>query len=156
MTELRLDEIRGPEMIGMIRDELPNIRFLIFTGSTSPACLVAASATQPDGFVHKTESLDTLSQALTTIAGGGRFQSPTITAHLKRANEKKPDHHLTDRENTIIALVAEGRSTKEIASVINRSLKTTEELRGKLLKRLDLPHPSDVVKFALRTGLCDE
>lgn len=84
IAALSLPELSGPEMIRAMRKENRAARILIYTGTRNPDLLRAGLDAQPDGFVHKTEDLEILRQAIFIVTQGARFFSP----YASRFDEK--------------------------------------------------------------------
>jgi DNA-binding NarL/FixJ family response regulator len=90
---------------------------------------------------------------------GDTYLSPSISKHLVgnlltgKAPAPSPLDELTPRQREILQLVAEGRTTKEIAGRLDLSVKTVETHRAQLMERLDIHDVPGLVKFAIRVGL---
>jgi len=111
------------------------------------------------GYLLKDAVATELRLALAAVARGDTYLSPAISTKVVegflRAEEQEPDPLaiLTKRQRDILQLIAEGRSTKEIASELNISAKTVESHRTLLMERLDIHDIPGLVRFAIRAGL---
>ena len=101
-----------------------------------------------------------LQLALNAVRRGQTYLSPTISTEVLARHRQQPfdpraetTKSLTPRMRQIVQLIAEGRSTKEIAFLLNLSVKTIETHRMHLMARLDLHDVAGVVRYALRSGL---
>lgn len=111
------------------------------------------------GFVLKdAEGLDVV-RAVKTVAAGGSYFSPTIARvveeHALASNtvEAAPVSRLTGRERQVLQLIAEGRSNKEAAVVLDLGVSTVETHRKSLMEKLALHNTADLVRFAIRHGV---
>ncbi len=113
------------------------------------------------GYVVKDAVLTDLVAAVRAVASGLGFLSPAISTLLideyVRYSEltaaADPLEMLTPRERQVLQLVAQGHTTREIATLLTISPKTVEVHRGNAMKKLDLHNTADVVRFAQRYGL---
>lgn len=154
ITALSLTEMNGSELVAIIREEKPDIRVLIYTGTFNPDLLAVGFATSPHGFVHKTESLSELEKAIEAVFEGANHFSP-------RSSQLRADAHnqnclfgcLTAKQKTVLKLIAESKSSKEIAEYLSISPKTVESYRAKFGKKLGLRDIAALTRHAVRIGL---
>jgi DNA-binding NarL/FixJ family response regulator len=113
------------------------------------------------GYIVKNSSSSDLLQAIDAVRSGASYLSPAITQQVVDAIARPSDASpsgvamLTDREREVLQLIAEGLSSKEIASVLGVSLKTVDSHRSNLMEKLDIHKVSGLVRFAIRTGLVE-
>ena len=143
----------------MVRD-YPRTKVLILSMHTSEEYVLLALRAGATGYLLKDAATVELGVALAAVRRGETYLSPTISKevlarHRKQSLDPKADtvKALTPRMREIVQLIAEGRSTKEIAFLLNLSVKTIETHRMHLMARLDLHDVAGVVRYALRTGL---
>ena len=143
----------------MARDH-PGTKVLILSMHTSEEYVLLALRAGATGYLLKDAATVELGVALGAVRRGETYLSPTISKevlarHRKQSLDPKADNvkALTPRMREIVQLIAEGRSTKEIAFLLNLSVKTIETHRMHLMARLDLHDVAGVVRYALRTGL---
>jgi len=111
------------------------------------------------GYVLKDSAAADLLQAIDAVRAGDSFLSPTITQQVVDAiahPSERPEAALallTDREREVLAQIAEGLSSKQIAKELGVSLKTIESHRANLMDKLDIHKVSGLVRFAIRSGL---
>lgn len=112
------------------------------------------------GYLLKDCALDELALAIRTIVGGSSYLSPAVTGTVLNKYLDKSDrgkvgmlHSLTSREREVLQMIAEGKKTKEIADLLNISIKTVETHRSRMMNKLDIHSIADLTKFALREGL---
>jgi DNA-binding NarL/FixJ family response regulator len=82
-----------------------------------------------------------------------RISKCVIDSYLERLENERPLREETPRQREIVQLVAEGKSTKEIAFFLKVSIKTVEAHRAQLMERLGIHDVADLVRYAMRVGL---
>ena len=95
-------------------------------------------------------------QAIREVSGGGTYLSPqvsTILLDAYLAGSRIAADPLTARERQVLQLVAEGRSTKEVAQLLGVTAKTAESYRSRLKTKLDIHDTAGLVRYAIREGL---
>jgi DNA-binding NarL/FixJ family response regulator len=113
------------------------------------------------GYIVKNSSPSDLIQAIDAVCSGASYLSPAITQQVVDAIARPGDSSpsgvsiLTDREREVLQLIAEGLSSKEIASMLGVSLKTVDSHRSNLMEKLDIHKVSGLVRFAIRAGLVE-
>ena len=108
------------------------------------------------GYVVKTQAAADLVQAIREVGGNAMYLSPTISRAVVEAYVHKatpPGDVLSPRERQVLQLVAEGKTTKEIASVLGISIKTADSHRARIMRKLDIHDTAGLVRFAIRRGL---
>lgn len=108
------------------------------------------------GVVVKSRAVDELLRAIKTVCQGDTYLSPDVSnliveSYVAGGDVREP--HLTDRERQVLQLVAEGKTTKEIATILGISVKTAESHRMKIMERLDIHDTAGLVRYAIRQGL---
>ena len=135
-------------------------RVLVLTMHAEDEHLLPVLEAGGSGYVRKTHAEEDLTQAIRTVARDEVFLYPSATKLLlqgfKKAEAKgeaSPLEELSDREREVLALTAEGYSAGEVGKKLFLSPKTVETYRARIMQKLGLHHRSDLVRFALRTGL---
>lgn len=108
-------------------------------------------------YVLKNEAIDELVDAVNACLRGEKFASPSAVRELDAAEPVRSAEvgmrALSDRESAVLRLLAEGRRTKEIASILGISAKTVETYRGRIILKPVIYNVPGLVKFAVRAGL---
>jgi DNA-binding NarL/FixJ family response regulator len=108
------------------------------------------------GYVLKSQVARDLIQALQQVSAGKIYLSPGVAHAVVEAylsGRELPSDSLTSRERQVLQLVSEGKSTKEIATMLGISVKTAESHRGRLMRKLDIHETASLVRYAIRRGL---
>jgi DNA-binding NarL/FixJ family response regulator len=120
--------------------------------------LVRALTAGAKGYLLKDSAENDLLRAVQTVSQGRPFFSPVIAQsllddymrHLEQRDLKDSYDLLTDREKEVLQLLAEGRSNKEVAALLNLSLYTVETHRAHLMQKLNLHNTAEIVLYAVR------
>lgn len=163
--DIAIMDISMPGMNGfeattrIVRDQ-PHTKVLILSMHTAEDYVLQALRAGATGYLLKDAATAELELALNSVRRGETYLSPSISKEVlaryrqqARDPRAEPTKALTPRMREIVQLIAEGRSTKEIAFLLNLSVKTIETHRMHLMARLGLHDVAGVVRYALRTGL---
>ena len=160
IMDISMPGLNGLDTTARIVREQPKTKVLILSMHTSEEYVLLALRAGATGYLLKDAATVELGVALGAVRRGETYLSPTISKevlarHRQQTLDPKADSikALTPRMREIVQLIAEGRSTKEIAFLLNLSVKTIETHRMHLMARLDLHDVAGVVRYALRTGL---
>jgi DNA-binding NarL/FixJ family response regulator len=123
--------------------------------------IMRALAAGARAYLLKSATDEDLLPAVRAVAAGKPFFSPGVTAvlvedYIRRLQQRgltDSYHLLTDREKEVLQLLAEGRSNKEVASLLNLGLSTVETHRSNLMQKLNLHNTAEIVLYAVRKGL---
>lgn len=153
-----LPNLNGTEILRVFREKLPNTQILIFSGYQSPNLVRELLQSGAHGFVEKSAPLSELRKGIEIVASGGSYFGPEVALLLREAmaNTKSNDsgvNILTKREREILQLIAESHSTREIATRLEISVKTAENHRTNLMRKLDLHNVASLTRYAINNGL---
>jgi DNA-binding NarL/FixJ family response regulator len=140
-------------------DPAPGVIILSVHGDES--YIMRALAAGARAYLLKSATDEDLIPAVRAVAAGKPFFSPAVTAVLVEDYVRRLQargltdtyHLLTDREKEVLQLLAEGRSNKEVATVLDLSLSTVETHRANLMQKLNLHNTAEVVLYAVRKGI---
>jgi len=160
VMDLAMPGIGGLEATRQILAADPAARVLILTSQAEEEYLLPVLEAGGSGYVHKTNADEDLITAIRTVARGEVFLYPKATKLLLRGfrtaeerGEASPLEELSDREREVLALTAEGYSSTEIGKQLFLSPKTVDTYRARLMQKLGFHHRSELIRFALQTGL---
>ena len=106
----------------------------------------------------KTKASSELVQALRAVCRGEMYLTQSISQTVVQAFLSKddlPERPLSNRERQVLQLVAEGKTTKEIANLLSISVNTAESHRSNLMEKLDIHDTAGLVRYALRNGIVE-
>jgi DNA-binding NarL/FixJ family response regulator len=134
---------------------------IILSMHADESYIIRALSAGARAYLLKDATDEDLLPAVRTVAGGKPFFSPAVTGvlvedyvrQLQTRGLTDSYHLLTDREKEVLQLLAEGRSNKEVASILNLGLSTVETHRGNLMQKLNLHNTAEIVLYAVRKGI---
>jgi two-component system, NarL family, response regulator NreC len=123
--------------------------------------IIRALSAGARAYLLKDATDEDLLPAVRTVASGKPFFSPAVAGvlvedyvrQLQTRGLSDSYHLLTDREKEVLQLLAEGRSNKEVASLLNLGLSTVETHRANLMQKLNLHNTAEIVLYAVRKGI---
>lgn len=135
-------------------------RVIFLSMSSDPVIIRQALQSGARGYVIKDSAFDELIRAIRIVSSGERFLSPKIIGvvlddyldHLSKDDEGGFSL-LTSREKEVLQLLAEGRTSKQIANILGVSAKTVDTHRQHVMAKLDVHNIAELTKFAIREGL---
>jgi two-component system, NarL family, response regulator NreC len=151
----------GPEIIAHLKRRWPEVRVLVLTVRRDEQFIETALRAGADGYVLKSDSRAELFNAVHRIASGKGYISPSaldrmVTAYAKTSDRlpgrPRPPGALTHREQEVIALIAKGYRTREMAELMSLSHKTVEKHRTNLMRKLGLRSAAAVAAYAITHG----
>jgi DNA-binding NarL/FixJ family response regulator len=163
LLDINMPGLGGLEAVPLIRRDVPDARILILTQYEHPDYVRRFLRLGVSGYVLKKAAGAELISAIRAAYRGGLVLDPAIAREVLKDHEsgtaetaEDPYDTLTDRERQVLKLVAEGRSNKEIATLLDISVKTAMTHREHVMQKLDLHNRTDVTRFALRRGIIHE
>jgi DNA-binding NarL/FixJ family response regulator len=149
----------GVEVTRQIRAQLPKTEVLIFTMHDNQALIHDLLHAGARGYVLKTDAKDYLIRAIEALAVHKPFFNGQVSDVMwVKSLISKPNGSgsaLTNRERSVVQLIAEGHSNKQAATILNISLKTIETHRANVMRKLDLSSSASLVRYAIRNKLVD-
>ena len=154
ILDLVLPELSGTEVMRRLGLLHPLLRVLVYSGTFNHALVIEALRCKPHGFVEKSDTLDTLRQAISTVASGGSYFTQYAADFFKSAHTVPCETcDLTAREREILQLVAEGQSNKDISRRLGVANKTVENHRAHLMGKLHIHDIASLTRYAVRHGI---
>jgi DNA-binding NarL/FixJ family response regulator len=159
ILDISMPSLPGIEATREIKKAYPAVKVLILTMHKKKEYLNNALAAGVDGYLLKEDAPKELLNAIEQIRQGMIYVSPLLSSDLvtlyvqnrRQVNAELADQ-LSPREIEIITLIAEGKSSKEIAEILFLSFRTIQNHRTKIMKKLNLKKNTDLVKYAIRKG----
>lgn len=163
LLDIAMPGLGGLEAVPLIRREVPRARILVLTQYEHADYVRRFLRLGVSGYVLKKAAGAELISAIRAASRGGLVLDPAIAREALKDSEgtaaepsDDPYDSLTERERQVLKLVAEGRSNKEIASLLDISVKTAMTHREHVMQKLNLHNRTDVTRFALRRGIIQE
>lgn len=156
VLDLSMPGLNGLDAARAVLRVSPRTKTILLTVHTEDQYVLGALQAGIKGYVLKTQAITEVVQAIQQVARGGLYLSPAVAEAVVQAYLAKtelPLDLLTPREREVVQLIAEGRTTKEIADVLGMSVKTAESHRANLMKKLDIHEIAGLVRYAIRRGL---
>jgi DNA-binding NarL/FixJ family response regulator len=159
LLDISMPNIRGIEATREIRSLHPHVKVLILTMHKNKEYLYHAISAGAQGYLVKEDSGVELLSAVDTIRKGGFYVTRLLAgemaedmSHVYRGNGHLPSEPLTTREREVLKLIAEGKSNREIADLLYISIRTAENHRASIMKKLNLNRTAEIVKYAILKG----
>ena len=160
VLDAKLPGLNGVDILRRISKKLPGMRVMVFSGYENPMLVREMLEAGAHGFVEKTAGLFEFKKGLETVASGGTYFGPAVAALLRdvvaNPDASSASDFLTDREREILQLVAESHSTREIAAKLGISIKTVDNHRTNLMRKLNLHDVASLTRYALEVGLIEQ
>ena len=156
ILDLAMPILNGMDAAREIRRDSPSTAVILLTAHEEESFVLEALRTGVTGYVLKTRAAEDLVQAIQDVARGGVYFNPTASRDAVRdsvGGSGATQTSLTPRQRHVLQLVAEGKTTKEIASVLGVSVKTADSHRTSVMRKLGIHHTAGLVRWAVRNGL---
>ena len=163
ILDIGMPELNGLDATRQIKKKLPETEVLIFTGQETEELVHDVFDSGARSYIMKTDAADHLIDAIKALSEHKHFFTSRISeivfaryiqekGTLEGAPEKS---RITDREREIVQLLAEGKSSKEIATILGISVRTVETHRAAIMKKLGLKSFSELVRYAVRNKIVE-
>jgi DNA-binding NarL/FixJ family response regulator len=160
LIDISMPGLNGLELVARLKRELPGTGLVILSMHGTPAHVAQALRAGASGYLLKDSAVDELPVLLRAMSRGETYLSPAISRQVvegflerQAPATEAPLDVLTPRQREILQLVAEGRSTKEVAQLLELSVKTVETHRAQIMDRLEIHDVAGLVRYAIRAGL---
>jgi DNA-binding NarL/FixJ family response regulator len=161
ILDISMPLLNGLDAARHLKKSLPETKLLFLTMHASPRYATEAFKVGANGFLLKQSADEELPQAITAVLQGKHFLTPSITksviALALKGGEtlviKGDPSALTTRQREVLQLVGEGKGTKEIAALLNVSVKTVQFHKTCLMQQLDLHSTAELMRYAISHSL---
>jgi DNA-binding NarL/FixJ family response regulator len=161
IIDISMPKMNGIEVASRAQKLDPVPAVIILSMHADESYIMRALGAGARGYLVKDATDEDLIPAVKAVAAGKPFFSPTVTAVLMedyvrqlRARGLSDSYELlTDRERQVLQLLAEGRSNKEVAALLDVGLSTVETHRANLMQKLNLHNTAEIVLYAVRKGI---
>ena len=159
VLDISMPMLNGIEATRQIKKVMPNSKLIYLTMHADLTYATEAFQAGAAGFLLKRSAASELSQAIHAVLKNQFYVTPLIAKDLLSPLVQTSPHAppkgvtLTTRQREVLQLVAEGKSTKEIATILNISIKTVEFHKSHIMKQLDLHTTAELTRYAIAHGL---
>jgi DNA-binding NarL/FixJ family response regulator len=156
VLDLSMPLLNGIDTAREVQRVSPKTRTVILSMHTDPRYILESLRAGAKGFVMKTHAAEDLVRAIREAARGGTYLSPEVSQAVVHAYQNKtevPPDPLSARERQVLQLIAEGKTTKEVAVTLDISVKTAETYRTRIMEKLDIHETATLVRYAIRRGV---
>jgi DNA-binding NarL/FixJ family response regulator len=160
VMDIAMPELNGIEATRQILSEYPGIKIVALSMHSDKRFVSEMLKAGASAYLLKDCAFEELITAISTIMKGKIYLSPGIAGvvladYIRNDRKSEPSvfSQLSDREREVLQLMAEGKSTKEVAAHLNVSIKTVETHRTNIMTKLDIHSIAELTKYAIREGL---
>jgi len=159
LLDIGMPGMNGIEVARQAGRASPRTKIVVLSMYDDKTHVTQAILAGVSGYLLKGAAVAELPMAVKAVMAGETYLTPKVSRHVvdgfrfDEASATDPLDGLTQRQREILQLIAEGHGTKEIAGILEVSVKTVETHRARLMARLDIHDVSGLVRFAIRSGL---
>lgn len=156
VMDITMPILNGLNTAREVAQSFPKVKTILLTQHDEDQYVAEALQAGVKGYVLKSQIASDLLQAIQQVTRGQVYLSPGVSRAVMqayRSKSEKPRDHLTLRESQVLQLIAEGKSTKDVASLLGISVKTAESHRTRLMQKLDIHETASLVLYAVRHGI---
>jgi DNA-binding NarL/FixJ family response regulator len=158
LCDLNMPEMNGIELVKIVKTEYPHIKIIVLTMHDDRPTVTEIMMSEAEGYVLKNTDRAELTTAIRRVCDGSTYYCNEVMSIIldKYKEEKKQEEHsiqLTDREKEILQLIAQEKSSEEIADHLFISRRTVETHRKNILKKTEVKSVVGLLKFGYRMGL---
>jgi len=160
IMDVSMPDLNGIEATRQIKKDFPDIKVIALSMYTNERFILEMLKAGVSGYLLKDSAFEELIKAIRTVMLDRVHLSPEVTSIMLNEFMQKAQHKdntsfsvLTAREREVLQLIAEGNTTKKIASQLNVSVKTVDTHRQHIMEKLDIHNIAELTKYAIRLGL---
>jgi two-component system response regulator NreC len=157
VLDLSMPDMNGLSATRAIKETMPDVEVIALTRHTDDAYVQELLSAGAAGYVLKQSPVEELLKAIRAVARGDRYLDASLVtrntkAYLSRYSTDRGRPPITEREASVLRLMAIGHSNKEIATALDIAVKTVEVHKANAMRKLDLRGRIDVVRYAVLNG----
>jgi len=156
VIDISMPTLNGIDAARELARSCPKTKVILLTQHEEEQYIHEALRARVKGYVLKSQVASDLVHAIQGVSKGGTYLSPGVSqavVEAYRSRSEDASDPLSGRERQVLQLIAEGRSTKDVASLLGISVKTAESHRSRLMQKLDIHETASLVRYAVRRGL---
>ena len=161
LLDIAMPLLNGLDAARQLTKLVPRSKLIFMTMQSSPTYATEAFKAGASGYLLKRSAVTELSQAIQTVLKGQHYLTPLMTKEVLQSalnSSGSPPvksilSNLTARQREVLQLLAEGKGTKDIASLLNLSVRTVEFHKSRIMETLDIHSTAELTKYAIAEGL---
>jgi DNA-binding NarL/FixJ family response regulator len=156
VLDISMPTLNGIDAARELARSCPKTKVILLTQHEEEQYIHEALEAGVKGYVLKSQVASDLIHAIQKVSRGAVYLSPGVTGAVMeayRSRSERSSDPLSGRERQVLQLIAEGKSTKDVASLLGISVKTAESHRSRLMQKLDIHETASLVRYAVRRGL---
>ena len=157
VLDIAMPLLNGLDAGRQIKQMSPRIKLVFLTMNEDADLAAEAFRAGASAYLLKRSAASELLAAIREVMKGRSYVTPLVTEGLvgsfMHTTARKPAHELTPRQREVLQLLAEGRSNKEVATLLDLGLSTVETHRANLMQKLNLHNTAEIVLYAVRKGI---
>ena len=158
IVDVSMPRLSGLEAARLVKQSMPKVKLIFLTMNHDPEIAAEAFRVGASAYLVKTSAASELLHAIREVLRGGSYVSPSVSKGVlgnifHQPKPKKPAHELTIRQRQVVQLLAEGRSMKEVALVLNLTPRTVAFHKYRTMEQLNLKSFAELVQFAVHEGI---
>ena len=160
IMDVNMPDLNGIEATRLLLKELPAVKVIALSMYSDKRFVAGMLRAGASGYLLKAGAFEELATAVQTVMAGDIYLSPRVTGvviedYVGQLNQEKsaPTKTLSPREREILQLLAEGKSSKDVASLLHVSEKTVHSHRQNIMEKLNLHSIAELTKYAIREGI---
>lgn len=158
LLDLSLPDRSGLQLLGELKREQPDLPVVVLTMHGDDEYAVRAVRGGASAYVTKESAPEELITALRKVMGGGRYMTPALAekvafAYASPGGPEKPHQTLSERELEILRLIGAGKSLKEIAAMLELSVKSVGTYRSRVLEKMSMSTNADLIRYVIENQL---
>lgn len=159
LLDVEMPHMSGQELFGKIKQNHPNIKIIIISAFFHESAILEYIRKGANSFLPKNSSIEKVVEAINTVYEQGAYYDNKVSMILAKEVAGFGTHHLTqenelsDKEISIIRLICQNKSSKEIADQLNLSKKTIDWHRAKIMRKTHSKNITALIRYAVNNGL---
>lgn len=150
VLDINMPESNGLQVADLVLENNLPTHIIFLTMHDEPTITIKAKKKQVKGYVLKDDAFDELLEAIKAVANGQSYMSAALEDKLENYNTKR---ELSNRESTVLKLVAQGLTTVEISEQLKISPKTVDTYRTRIMNKLELHSIAELTQYAIKIGV---
>lgn len=159
VTDIAMPTLNGIDAVIRLRQVMPDIKVIFLTVKDDPDLIANLLRSGAKGYLLKSSAASELPQSIRAVASGATYVTPLVTAKmigsLASGGHEHPLDRLTVRQREVLQLLAEGKTMKQVASILSLTPRTVAFHKYRIMETLGIGSSAELVRFALESGLLD-